>query len=525
MDSMYIVELKVEATDDSAVDPEGVYDRLVAHAVTWLSRDIEGEGQLDLSQSGTAELPARRGGFEFIKTLRWTVTRTHRVRAVHCKMSQPLEHGHGAQFICEFTLFQEESNTVFRIELGRESVSGLVSPVTVDFIRRPGLLALSVKDHDLRLTYQNQVVDGRFEWINPAHVPLLQESLAHERRLPMLLIDGGAEEAKEIGSRAAQEFAGLARVLLVDRASRAKMRGYLASIGAEIPEHGARLIWPVLDAQHEELTSLEPRAAFISTLMETVAPVSVAARGTNRWRLRAADENRRAREATFQAALAEAVAHGGQDAELETLRTRVAELDRELAQWLEEVERLTTENEALLDLKYQASYWKEQAERAYADTGDRPAEGWDPCPELDPDDMSELAEHLQQVSAGAIVFTAAAKRSWRKSGYPHVTAMQDALIKLARAAAEWRNKECDLGMTMKSWLKTAYGLNFSPEDVPLVRQKLHEFTHNGQSYEREPHLKLDDHVKPNEVGRIYFATDKENARFVVDHVGLKLYGI
>lgn len=78
---------------------------------------------------------------------------------------------------------------------------------------------------------------------------------------------------------------------------------------------------------------------------------------------------------------------------------------------------------------------------------------------------------------------------------------------------------------MKDWLKTEYGLNYAADDGALIAKKLDRFEYEGETYSRQQHLKLDDHVKPNEVGRVYFAIDSKEARFIVDHVGLKLYGI
>jgi hypothetical protein len=56
-------------------------------------------------------------------------------------------------------------------------------------------------------------------------------------------------------------------------------------------------------------------------------------------------------------------------------------------------------------------------------------------------------------------------------------------------------------------------------------QELDEFNFDGKTFSRGPHLKLGDHTSPNEVGRVYFAMDSDGERFIVDHVGLKLYGL
>lgn len=65
----------------------------------------------------------------------------------------------------------------------------------------------------------------------------------------------------------------------------------------------------------------------------------------------------------------------------------------------------------------------------------------------------------------------------------------------------------------------------SDTDGGLINAKKDRFTFEGREYSRLPHLKLDDHTNPSEVGRVYFAHDAQSKRFVVDHVGLKLYGI
>ncbi|MCZ4605444.1 hypothetical protein O3S80_17145 [Streptomyces sp. Lzd4kr] len=45
---------------------------------------------------------------------------------------------------------------------------------------------------------------------------------------------------------------------------------------------------------------------------------------------------------------------------------------------------------------------------------------------------------------------------------------------------------------------------------------------NGKRWDGLPHIKVRDAVSPNEVGRIYFALDSEEKRFIVNHVGLHL---
>ena len=47
------------------------------------------------------------------------------------------------------------------------------------------------------------------------------------------------------------------------------------------------------------------------------------------------------------------------------------------------------------------------------------------------------------------------------------------------------------------------------------------FVFDGRMLDREPHLKIDDHTAPTEVGRIYFALDTDGRRLVVEFFGVK----
>lgn len=103
--------------------------------------------------------------------------------------------------------------------------------------------------------------------------------------------------------------------------------------------------------------------------------------------------------------------------------------------------------------------------------------------------------------------------------------MRDALIALAKAAIEYRRLNCQLGMLPDEWFKQEWGLTLASTDKYMSTHKLDEFNFDGKTFSRVPHLKLGDHTSPNEVGRVYFAMDSDGERFIVDHVGLKLYGL
>ena len=183
-------------------------------------------------------------------------------------------------------------------------------------------------------------------------------------------------------------------------------------------------------------------------------------------------------------------------------------------------------NESIITLQHELAHWKSEAQRAYQNAANKGLElSWESCPELSATDLTDLASYLERISDDAIKFTQSALRSWSKSEYPHTETMREALVALARAAVEWKALDRQIGENMKDWLKKKFELNYSPEDEPLRRKNLNKFEYGKKVYLRESHLKLNDHVKPNEVGRVYFSIDNEGLRFIVDHVGLKLYGV
>ncbi|MFJ3839816.1 hypothetical protein ACIPY6_30485 [Streptomyces sp. NPDC090054] len=140
-------------------------------------------------------------------------------------------------------------------------------------------------------------------------------------------------------------------------------------------------------------------------------------------------------------------------------------------------------------------------------------------------DFTEDWDRWQRESGGAMVFTKRAMDGWAKCTYPMPERMREALDDLADLAGEWKRRQGKVGTSLVSWIGDQTALVYAPTDEPLRRSRRHEFDFDGQMWDRQPHIKLDDHVTPDRVGRIYFAIDSDGLRWIVDHVGLKLYGL
>ena len=530
MDPLYVVEFDVFGADAGSPCPSvDVYERMVKHAAAWLSRGASDQNRDDMLQSdGTADVQISTGERVVSRQVRWTVVGTSETQALTGSVTQELEAGFGAKFICEFTIFRDGDSAALRIEMGRETSGGVLTPAPVTYLRRPGLLRNVVEDPALRCSSQGQSVDGRFQWLNGAQAIVIPEVIEVRTRLPLLLVDGRGDSAREFAGAASRELAGLVQVVALDGRALEAIRENLEAVRAEIPHYGARLVWPDLSARHPDFTGAQVafKKRAVHTILRMVSPLSVAARGQNQLLRRASRAARVAREEAFHRSLADARASGDTRSEVAALRERLEELTSENQQWLDEIERLEAELQELRAAKGEAQYWRETALAAQAARSAPSGARWDDAPECDAEDLHPLAEFLKTVSEGAVVFTPAAERSWKRCGYPHEDAMGQALVTLGQAAVEWRERECTTGgMLLDDWFKTHWGMNLSATDHELVKQRKDKFDFEGKSYSRVPHLKLDDHTSPNQVGRVYFALDTEGKRFIVDHVGLKLYGL
>lgn len=528
MDPLYIVDVDVVGKDGEVpLAPKTVFNRLLDHVVEWFNRDaIDALNRASFVGAGAIDHPIQRHGKNVDRHIRWARTGTADVESFQCTVTQELDGAPGANFICEVTLFRSSESAALRIEMGRETIGGLVRPASLGFFRRPGLLRNVLRDASLTCRSQGQVVDGRYQWINPPQAAFIPKVLAHTQRLPLLLVDGRDDEAQGFGRAAASELAGLAQVVLIDGPSMRLIESALEELDVSVPENGARLVWPALGLRSPDFTDwqIARRNRAISTLLRMVATASVAARGQNHYSRRALESARQFRESVFQHDLAEARAAGDAASEVNTLAARVEELQQESDFWASEAERLEGEVDELRAAKSEAQYWKVQALAAQQSMAGPSGTSWQDAPDLEVNKLDGLAVFLTTVSRDAIVFTANASRSWKQSDYPYVERMGDALVTLAQAAVEWRRSGCKTdGMVIDDWFKIRWDVNMAGTDKGLRKTKGNKFQFDGMDLIREPHLKLDDHVKPNEVGRIYFALDSENQRFVVDHVGTKLY--
>lgn len=201
------------------------------------------------------------------------------------------------------------------------------------------------------------------------------------------------------------------------------------------------------------------------------------------------------------------------DAQNETISKLEAELNEALERNLE-LEVQLAESEATRESLQLALAHHEWA-RSDAEIGSRVAIV---------DETVDAAIERMADPTGALVCTEAALRGWREARYPDPDRMLDALRRLESAAIEWRANDAEIGERLGDWIQNTTGLRYAGSDQELERRGLATFHFEGRKMSRIPHIKVDDGKHSNQVGRIYFAVDSTKRRWVIDHIGQKLYG-
>jgi hypothetical protein len=139
-----------------------------------------------------------------------------------------------------------------------------------------------------------------------------------------------------------------------------------------------------------------------------------------------------------------------------------------------------------------------------------------------PSEPPDLAAGTRVLLSDAFVVTPRCLDSLTKCVYADSARMLDHLARLARLATTWRARRGDLGQRFEDWAAQEEGLDVAPGDDALRQQGLDRFQHEGRSHSRARHVKVDDAKPLIECGRIYFALDSEEWRFIVDHIGIHL---
>ncbi|MGW6132357.1 hypothetical protein ACWFNE_20215 [Cellulomonas sp. NPDC055163] len=517
MQLLYAVEF------DVACPPERVPgDVLREHLAKWLSnRAAEEVTADDLLADGVSWMGPAPDGRE--RAVQWSALGKEPRRATRVEVRQV---SNDVTFVTRVTIGEIDGRTTLRVSMGRETSSVWLTPVAASQLRQPALVAQVASDADLELRVSGQRQSTRYERAaNEAAAEEVARALKISTRLPVALLHARAPGDWATARSLANGLVGLATVVTLSRLAADVVRREFPAVS--LPYGGGALVWSDPGARPlifspAQLAMLAPHG-LRDQLFRQLGELSVYGRGTDmayRDARASAQAGARARAAERITAAAVAQDFQGQVHELsaELARERT---DREF--WESEATTLQEQVNQLAAAASQAEYWREQYETVRAATLE--VDQWQHVPLLQPKLAGPTFDALEKASSGRIVFTSEAEKSWRKSGYPRPEAMTEQLITLGRAAGRLYEEPPSPMPRLDSWFKVEFGLNVSTNDDTIEKDKrLRYFWFDDQQHDQVPHVKVDDHVKPNEVGRIHFALDSDEGRFIVNHVGLKLYG-
>jgi hypothetical protein len=136
---------------------------------------------------------------------------------------------------------------------------------------------------------------------------------------------------------------------------------------------------------------------------------------------------------------------------------------------------------------------------------------------------TEVKIEILRLETAYFQLTDRAKRTLEANTYPDPERMFDHVRRLSLVAKAYRDNEGNLGMRLADFAMQEHGIEIALTDSTLTLVAIRHADLNAPLF-AEPHVKVDDAKSPDKVGRIYFAQDPSDWRFIVDHIGLHDYG-
>jgi hypothetical protein len=532
MQVLYVVEFDITSADvgEDAVDITGLVKE---HLLAWLTRGLNVSTSVDvLDRDGEMELGPMHGDE---RRASWEATGAGDTFATRLEVRQPIA-ATGAEFVTRVTVGEVAGKTTLRVSLARDTASVWLSPVDPSELHQPGLVTSVALDRRLVLRTHGHVQDSQYLLVRTGEeARAVAKTLRTSTRLPVFLLHAREPSTWETAKTLASRLVGLVRVVVVNYQMAQIIRQQFPAVA--VPYAGGRLVWSDPNAGQIEYPMARVLAlgeeGLRRDLMNRLAGLSVIARGADATFRDARVAAQRTVFREVEERLAKAHASGDLQARVDALEAALEGKKAESAFW--EAQALAEEAEAgryrtLAATAEQAErdvkYWRDQYQDAMSTRPESLADPWQVVPSLEPRSADATFRHLEDISEGHIVFTEAAASSWARSKYPYPEEMAEQLTRLARASVTlYDGSERKMGH-LGTWFKTEIGLNVSMNDDTIEKDRsLRYFDYDGGRWDQTPHVKVRDAVKPNEVGRIHFALDSSEGRFIVNHVALKLYGV
>ena len=493
-------------------DPEPLYERIITRAMQWAWRG-PGAGP-DVSEERSGERPEvngyRLGWIEYAPEARAE-------RAFELTLRHPDPQVEGREWRTVVDICQSTAAVNFTLRIAREAVELRMTPAALTTLRRPGLVPdlltafpCGAGELDVTALPVSVHVTGVEDFVD---VVLRAEG----RALPVIVIaPPAAAPGDPDPARVADELAGLAHVVVLG--GHLAMRRFQEAVGdvCRVPPGGLRLFWPGFGRPGDELRHRywtrralrDDPTPIEKTLFALLSRISVHAVPLD-------PLSAELRRAVADERLRRLAAEGRSDAEL--LEMYAAE-NEELTQRVRELESKIEEQAD--ELAAHRRNWEAMSGADHSEE-DLPDEDVEAEAAFEPVNWAEFVEYLPLLEDDAFVITPHAKDGCSQSPYSDPARMWSHLERLSEAARDWAARDCSVGKDLKTWIQENYdGLEISLHDGGLGDRADFEF--QRKRYSREPHVKVDDYKSPDECGRIYFAVEADEKRFIVDHIGLHL---
>ncbi|MDT0116594.1 hypothetical protein Q9R20_06280 [Microbacterium sp. PRF11] len=536
MQLLYVVNLDVEGPD--------AFERVRDHVGGWLSDEQHPLDDGFLLDGGRQSLaPGRAGGRAIERTGESEVVRDG-AKGLLVRVHQSDEAG-GLQLTTRVTVVEQDGHTRFRAGIGRVATGDALVPVSSTPVYQPRVLRTLDMDEHLRLSVFGQTVQGRYLQIrNAAEALALNEALPTVKRLPTLLVHVRSPETWELARQTSRRLLGLVSTVTLNYATSRAVTAAFPHV--RVPFGGMALLWPglertgyALDAEQINALGADSVLRHLSTLLGGLAAL---VHGRDRvWEAaRGAADQIRLRALTERAENAQ----GRRDtqAELDALRGKIDVLEISSREWEEISEdahqradeadtRLKAADVEIQRLRAEVKSWRQAYEGVVATSDETETDPWAAIPPLKAKrSPSDTFDALTDAASDHIVFTENAHRSWASSPYPDPEDMTQKLTSLARAALDLYSRPPGQMPHLDDWFRSEHDLIVAMTDKAITEFKrkemrwLHSFDFEEvHDLDGTPHVKVRDAVAPNKCGRIHFALDNANNRFVVHHVSVKAY--
>jgi hypothetical protein len=512
-------------------EPDATFGAVAQQIAAWAWRGSDSAPDLVATGRGESVAETVYG----LYTLRWELLQAPDgpERVLEVELRHPDMDDKRLEWQTHIELTRREEQVGFTLRITREATEYVLRPARFD-LRQPRLVPLLLKHWSCNVGGVGLNLEAQPLFADDVDNFVETVLRADSRRLPVVIVSERST-SDVMASAIASKVAGLAHV--------AVLRGYLAwqRLKEALPESyvplgGLRSYWPGFGIaadtlRHPFMTSgtihdlpvdqpvgerLFVGLARLSVLRVPRDPFARDLRQRLREQ-RIEEAATRAREAASLEEVNELYEQALREAESgnTTLREERQGLLDEVSFYQsaaeeseERLEELKKENERLLlNLREVTA----TATFAEVDEGEGASS--------EPKTWAEFAELVEFLESPSFRLTDQAKEELVDCTHPDPAEMWRQLQALAAAADSWATSGGKIGMRFDEWVQPRFGIEVALHDNALKKQS---FTYAGHVYTREKHVKVNDHVKPNECGRIYFDWNNEQGFFIVDHIGLHL---